>query len=83
MKMAKLLQLDVQEDAVGLFVWGKVSDNRTATELVDQLLYEYDIFITPGLIFGSKGASYVRFSLCINEDKINEAITRLKNYKTP
>jgi len=83
LKMAKLLQLDVHKDAVGLFVWGKVSDNRSATELVDQLLYEYDIFITPGLIFGSKGASYVRFSLCINEDKINEAITRLKNYKTP
>ncbi|WP_339923577.1 aminotransferase class I/II-fold pyridoxal phosphate-dependent enzyme [uncultured Cyclobacterium sp.] len=83
LKMAKLLQLDVLEDAVGLFVWGKVPDGKTATEIVDQLLYEYDIFITPGLIFGSKGASYVRFSLCISEDKINEAIKRLENYYTP
>tara|TARA_R110002049_G_scaffold5177_3_gene35970 strand:- start:10486 stop:11646 length:1161 start_codon:yes stop_codon:yes gene_type:complete len=83
LEMAKLLQLKVQNDAVGLFVWGKVSEGRTATDLVDQLLYDFDIFITPGLIFGSNGASYVRFSLCVGEDKMEEAITRLKNYKMP
>ena len=83
LEMAKLLQLEVQKDAVGLFVWGKVSEGRTATDLVDQLLYDFDIFITPGLIFGSNGASYVRFSLCVGEDKMEEAITRLKNYKMP
>ena len=83
LEMAKLLQLEVQKDAVGLFVWGKVSEGRTATDLVDQLLYDFDIFITPGLIFGSNGASYVRFSLCVGEDKMEEAITRLKNYKLP
>lgn len=81
-KMAALLHLQVNEEAVGMFVWGKVPDGKKATEIVDQLLYDYDIFITPGLIFGSNGASYVRFSLCINEEKIKEAIARLKKHKT-
>lgn len=81
-EMAALLHLQVNEEAVGMFVWGKVPDGKKATEIVDQLLYDYDIFITPGLIFGSNGASYVRFSLCINEEKIKEAIARLKKYKT-
>jgi aspartate/methionine/tyrosine aminotransferase len=80
LKMIRLLQLDVRENTVGLFVWAKVSEGKTATEIVDELLYEYDIFITPGLIFGSKGASYVRFSLCVKEAQIEEAISRLKNY---
>jgi aspartate/methionine/tyrosine aminotransferase len=81
-EMAALLHLQVNEEAVGMFVWGKVPDGKKATEIVDQLLYDYDIFITPGLIFGSNGASYVRFSLCINEEKIKEAIARLKKHKT-
>ena len=80
LKMTRLLQLDVAENTVGLFVWAKVPEGQTATEIVDQLLYDYDIFITPGLIFGSKGASYVRFSLCVKEEQIDEAISRLKNY---
>ncbi|GAB3013697.1 aminotransferase class I/II-fold pyridoxal phosphate-dependent enzyme [Cyclobacterium sediminis] len=82
LEMAALLHLQVDEEAVGMFVWGKVPDGKKATEIVDQLLYDYDIFITPGLIFGSNGASYVRFSLCIDEDKIKEAIARLKKHKT-
>ncbi|MDO6438306.1 aminotransferase class I/II-fold pyridoxal phosphate-dependent enzyme [Cyclobacterium sp. 1_MG-2023] len=82
LEMAALLHLQVDEEAVGMFVWGKVPDGKEATEIVDQLLYDYDIFITPGLIFGSNGASYVRFSLCIDEDKIKEAIARLKKHKT-
>jgi aspartate/methionine/tyrosine aminotransferase len=80
LKMARLLQLHVEENTVGLFVWARVPEGKTATEIVDQLLYDYDIFITPGLIFGSKGASYVRFSLCVEEGQIDKAISRLKNY---
>ena len=39
---------------------------------------EKKIFIAPGTIFGSKGEGYIRFSLCIEEDKIIEAIKRCK-----
>jgi len=42
------------------------------------LLYEKNIFITPGKIFGSEGNSFVRISLCLQEFKILEAINRIK-----
>jgi aspartate/methionine/tyrosine aminotransferase len=51
---------------------------QTSEEFVHKLLYEKDIFIAPGTIFGSNGEGYVRFSLCISEEKIKEAITRFK-----
>ena len=65
------------KDAVGMFVWAKLSDTSIPSEtFVDELLYDKDIFVAPGTIFGSNGAGYVRFSLCIKEEKIKEAIDR-------
>ncbi len=76
-EMARQLQLEVDEGAVGLFVWARVPEGMQALELVDRLLYEKDIFITPGMVFGSKGKDHVRFSLCVDEGLIKEALNRL------
>ena len=65
--------------STGLFVWAKIPEGLTSEELTDQLLYNYDVFVTPGTIFGDKGEGYIRFSLCIEEEKINEVLTRISN----
>lgn len=78
-KLADLLHLSYPKDTAGLFVWCKVSDGKTADELVDYLLYEKNIFITPGRIFGPAGEGFVRISLCMPEFKILEAINRIKS----
>jgi LL-diaminopimelate aminotransferase len=44
---------------------------------VDELLYEKDIFIAPGSIFGENGAGYVRFSLCVSDEQLEEMIERV------
>lgn len=63
--------------AVGMFVWAKLpAGSVTSEEFIDDLLYQKDIFSTPGTIFGSNGEGYIRFSLCITEEKIKEAIGR-------
>jgi aspartate/methionine/tyrosine aminotransferase len=36
------------------------------------------VFITPGGIFGSAGVKYIRVSLCATEEKLSEAINRIK-----
>ena len=46
-------------------------------EITDSVLYDNDIFITPGTIFGSQGEGYIRFSLCVESEVIKEAISRL------
>ena len=77
-KLAEKLGLSFSKDTAGLFVWCKVPNGKTATAIVDELLYEKNIFITPGKIFGSAGDDYVRISLCMPEFKILEAINRIK-----
>jgi aspartate/methionine/tyrosine aminotransferase len=77
--LAEKLGLSYSKDATGLFVWCKVPEGKTAEALVDELLYEKNIFITPGKIFGENGEGYVRISLCMPEFKILEAINRIKS----
>lgn len=63
--------------SVGMFVWAKLPYGvPSAEKFIDDILYDKDIFITPGTIFGSNGEGYIRFSLCVTAEKIQEAIDR-------
>jgi LL-diaminopimelate aminotransferase len=64
---------------VGMFLWGKIpSHYANCEELTEKVLHQARVFITPGFIFGSNGDRYVRISLCAKEDKMNEALERIK-----
>ena len=64
----------------GLFVWAKIpSAYKNAYDFSDEILYNSNVFITPGGIFGSNGDNYVRISLCATSEKIKEAIERIRN----
>jgi aspartate/methionine/tyrosine aminotransferase len=76
-QLSEKLNLAFEKDTAGLFVWAKPKKGMDVEGLVDRLLYEKNIFITPGKIFGSNGEGYIRFSLCVPEDKIREAIDRI------
>lgn len=79
-ELAEKLNCTFDKNSVGLFVWAKLPDGSIAAEaFIDQLLSEKHIFLTPGTIFGSNGEGYIRFSLCVKEEKIREAILRIKN----
>ncbi|MEE2770994.1 MAG: aminotransferase class I/II-fold pyridoxal phosphate-dependent enzyme [Bacteroidota bacterium] len=79
LELAKELKLEVADDQAGLFIWAKVPDDQSSAELVDELLYDKDIFITPGFIFGSNGEGFVRFSLCASEETIQQALNRVQS----
>jgi LL-diaminopimelate aminotransferase len=76
-QLAEKIGCTYDKKSVGLFVWAKLPTGITnAEEFVNKLLYEKDLFITPGTIFGSNGEGYIRFSLCVKEEKVQEAIER-------
>lgn len=72
---------------VGMFLWGRIPDSipddcprfaAPAEVLTERVLHEARVFITPGFIFGSNGNRYVRISLCANEEKLQQALTRIQ-----
>ena len=66
----------------GLFVWAAIpSQFKDGYALSDAVLYNANVFITPGGIFGSAGENYVRLSLCATFEKIDDAINRIVKSK--
>ena len=67
---------------VGMFLWGKIPVKYNNVEdLTERVLHEARVFITPGFIFGTNGERYIRISLCAKDDKIREALQRIKALK--
>ena len=81
-KVFELLQLlgcVFSKDQAGMFVWASIpSKYKDGFVLSDEVLNKSNVFITPGGIFGSAGEKYIRVSLCSPEEKIEEAIQRLR-----
>ena len=61
----------------GMFVWAKLPEGITSEQMTDKMLYEKDVFLTPGTVFGSNGEGYIRLSLCIQEEKLAEVLERV------
>ena len=76
-EICEAINCDFDKDSSGLFVWAKIPEGQRSTEVTDDLLYKKDIFITPGTVFGENGEGYIRFSLCVKEDKLKEVLKRL------
>ena len=78
-QILETLQCTYNKSQVGLFVWGRIPDHYQQVEdLTEAVLHKAHVFITPGFIFGSNGARYIRISLCCNEQKLAEALDRIK-----
>ena len=78
LEICDILNLSYDSNSVGMFVWAKINSNKSSKELTDYLLYEKNIFVAPGFIFGKNGEGYIRFSLCLDEQLIITAKSRLK-----
>ena len=76
------LQCVYSKDQVGMFMWARIPvDYKDGYTLSDEVLYNSNVFITPGGIFGSAGEKYIRISLCGSIEKFEEAINRVKKVK--
>ncbi len=78
-ELLDLLNCIYSKDQVGMFVWAKIpSTYKDGYALSDEVLYNSNVFITPGGIFGNAGNNYVRVSLCGSIERFEEAINRIK-----
>ena len=74
-----VLDCTYDPNQVGMFLWGKIPEQYADVEdLTEKVLHEARVFITPGFIFGSNGQRYIRISLCAKEEKIQQALERIK-----
>ena len=78
-ELLDLLNCVYDKSQAGMFVWAKIPPEfKDGYKLSDDVLYNANVFVTPGGIFGSNGNSYIRVSLCASVEKFEEAIERIK-----
>ena len=78
-EIAGSLGCSVDHRQVGMFVWAKIPEEaKSGRNFSNDLLTKYDLFVPPGIIFGSEGDRFIRFSLCNNSTVWNEGLSRIK-----
>ncbi len=78
-QIMEALGCSYDEKQVGLFLWGRIPAHiKNSETLANKVLYEANVFITPGFIFGSQGDRYLRISLCYKEKVLEEALQRIQ-----
>lgn len=84
----KSLGFEAELPKGGIFVWAKIpvrmdpSWRRRSSKKVNlELLNKTGVLTTPGSGLGSAGEGYLRFSLTASEQKLKEALEKMKNFK--
>ncbi len=59
------------------YVWAKIPNGYTSIEFTAELLEKANVAVTPGTGYGSGGEGYIRLSLTLPDDRLDEGIARL------
>ncbi|MBU2008968.1 MAG: LL-diaminopimelate aminotransferase [Chloroflexi bacterium] len=65
-----------------LYVWARVPQGFTSTSFTTRLLEETGVVVTPGVGYGKAGEGYVRLSLTLSDEDLEEGISRLEKWRS-
>ena len=75
--------LEAVAPKAGLYVWTPVPPGYDAATFTELLLEERDIVVTPGSGYGEAGEGYIRLSLTIDDERMEEGLARLEGWTIP
>ncbi len=61
------------------YLWVKVPSGYTSAGFAGEVLDKAGVVVTPGAAYGKSGEGFVRISLTLPDDRLNEAVERIKN----
>ncbi|MEM8614628.1 MAG: aminotransferase class I/II-fold pyridoxal phosphate-dependent enzyme, partial [Cyanobacteria bacterium P01_H01_bin.105] len=70
---------DVPKTKATMYLWVPCPPDMTAADFAFHVLQNTGVVVTPGSAFGEGGEGFVRVSLIAEEDRLKEAIQRLKD----
>ncbi len=70
--------MDVNKPGATFYLWAKVPSRFTSIQFSMLLLERAGVVVTPGIGFGEQGEGFIRFSLCVDAERIGEACERIR-----
>jgi aspartate/methionine/tyrosine aminotransferase len=65
----------------GIFGWIRVPEGHDGESFREFLMKEQSILVTPGIPFGSRGSGYIRISLAVSDQMLEDVIYRFGNIR--
>jgi LL-diaminopimelate aminotransferase len=72
------LGLRLRPPKASLYLWARVPEGTTSVQFATRLLEEAGVVVTPGIGYGPTGEGYVRLSLTIADDRLEEGVRRME-----
>lgn len=72
------LGLRLRAPKAGLYLWARVPEGITSVQFATRLLEDAAVVVTPGIGYGPSGEGYVRLSITIPDDRLEEGVRRME-----
>ncbi len=76
----KMLGLQARKPLASLYIWARVPEGFTSEKFAAKLLDEAGVVVTPGTGYGQYGEGYIRLSLTLPDEELEEGLARLKTW---
>jgi LL-diaminopimelate aminotransferase len=73
--------LRVTPPKASLYVWAGLPGGMKSIEFAERVLDQTGVVVTPGVGYGRNGEGYVRLSLSVPDDRLDEGIRRLQAFR--
>ena len=73
--------LEVIPPKASLYLWCRLPDGMGSIDFAAKLLDDTGVVVTPGVGYGKHGEGYVRLSLTVPDERLQEGIRRLKAWR--
>jgi LL-diaminopimelate aminotransferase len=80
LKAIRKIGLKARTPEATFYIWAKIPKEYTSIDFTEKLLAEAGIAVTPGISYGEEGEGYVRFSLTISDECLEQGINRLLDW---
>ncbi len=75
--------VDVEPPKGTIYVWAPVPEGHTSISFAELVLDEASVVVSPGSMYGPSGEGFFRISLTTPDDRIAEAVARLREHLAP
>jgi LL-diaminopimelate aminotransferase len=72
--------VDVEKRKGTIYVWAPVPEGHTSTSFAELVLEEAAVVISPGSMYGPSGEGFFRISLTTPDERITEAVERMREH---
>ena len=74
--------VEVEAPRGTIYVWAPVPEGHTSTSFAELVLEEAAVVISPGSMYGPSGEGFFRISLTTPDERISEAVERMRKHLT-